>query len=342
MTTLVTGASGFIGLALVRELVARGEAVRALVRRTSDVAPLRELHIELAYADIREEALWPAVEGCERIYHLAAMLRLPRKRRRQPRPEAQMALVNVEGTRLVLGAARDHRVAKVVHVSSVAAIGEAPGETANETTRHRGYFYSEYERTKYLAEQEAQEAAGRGLTVVPVCPSIVVGPGERDALAEVVARFLNWGRSIWLPDPVLPLVGLDDTVVGLMRAMERGLSARRYILNSENLRLTEFLSLVAEAAGVQQRAYPLPAWAWSLPAGFLYRVTGALGPQRLHYWLTRAIHGAAFDAPRARDGLEVRFTPIREVLPGMLVSLVERGLVRRELPGLATQMVRPE
>jgi len=82
----------------------------------------------------------------------------------------------------------------------------------------------------------------------------------------------------------------------------------------------------------------LPAWAWSLPAGFLYRVTGALGPQRLHYWLTRAIHGAAFDAPRARDGLEVRFTPIREVLPGMLESMVERGMVRRPLPGLAIKV----
>jgi nucleoside-diphosphate-sugar epimerase len=244
----------------------------------------------------------------------------------------QMAWVNVEGTRLILGAARDHHVEKVVHVSSVAAIGYRPGEMANETTQHRGYFFSEYERTKYLGEQEAMEAAATGLRV-PAVRASSWGPGSAMP-CRPCNRFLNWGRSVWLPDPLIPLVGLEDTVDGLIRAMDRGLSARRYILNAENIHLTDFLTMVAEVAGVPQRAYPLPSCAWSTPAGALRAFTGAMGPQRLHYWLTRAMYGAAFDAPRARDGLEVHFTPVREVLPAMLASMVERGLVRRPLPGL--------
>jgi dihydroflavonol-4-reductase len=323
MTVLVTGGAGFIGGKLVRELLARGETVRLLDLRASSATHLADLGAEIVEGDVlSDDQVREALDGCERLFHVAALFRMWRPDRRS------YHRVNVEGTRNVLEIALDIGVRKAVFTSSAVTIGEARGQVGHETTSHREYFLSEYERSKYLGEQVAFEACVRGLPLVVVNPTSVYGPGQTAHMTGAISRFLN-GRLPAIVDAELNFVYVDDVVAGHLRAMERGQVGERYILGGENSSLGQFLALAAEMAGVHSKPRSVPAYlvksvAWVLDA--VSHVT------RRRPWVSidearTAAHSFLFDTRKAREELGLECTSLREGLQRTISWLRDEGLV---------------
>jgi dihydroflavonol-4-reductase len=245
--SLVTGATGFVGSAVARALLAAGGKVRVLARPGGDRRNLAGLDVEIAEGRLEDPAsLAAAVAGCETVYHVAADYRLW-----VPDPAA-MFRANVDGTVALMQAALAAGVARVVYTSSVATLGLVPGGVADEDTPSRAAdMIGPYKASKFAAEAAVRElVAARGLPAVIVNPSTPVGPGDirptpTGRLIVEAAR----GRMPGYVDTGLNLVHVDDVARGHLLAAARGEIGRRYILGGENLALSAILAAVAEAVG---------------------------------------------------------------------------------------------
>lgn len=264
MTVLVTGASGFVGSAVVRALIGRGEAVRVLLRPNADRRNLDGLAVEPAVGDLTDpESLSRAAAGCSGLYHVAADYRLWTRR-----PE-EMTAANVDGTRNVMRAALDAGVARIVYTSSVATLGYRPdGTPADEDTPSSlADMIGPYKRSKFLAEQAVDRmVADDGLPAVIVNPSTPVGPG--DVKPTPTGRMIveaAAGRMPAFVDTGLNIVHVDDVADGHLRAFDRGAVGRRYVLGGEDMTLRQILAGIAGIVG-------RPAPKVSLPHGLLMPV----------------------------------------------------------------------
>jgi dihydroflavonol-4-reductase len=247
MTTLVTGATGFLGNHVARQLVTRGERVRALVRPSSQLRALEGVAAEHVVGDLRDAAsLAAALEGVEGVFHVAADYRLWARR-----PE-EIYQSNVEGTRNLLEAAHRSGVERFVYTSTVGTIAvPRPGSLPNEETRAElREMIGHYKRSKFLAEQEALRAAARGLPVVIVNPTTPVGPGDwkPTPTGRLILDFMR-GRMPAYVDTGLNLVPVEDAARGHLLAAERGRVGQRYILGGLNLTLKEILRMLSGVTG---------------------------------------------------------------------------------------------
>lgn len=265
MKVLVTGATGFIGANLVRELLADGEPVCALVRPGSDRRNLTGLDVELAEGDLRDPAsLGAALKGVSLLYHVAADYRLWA---RDPR---ELYASNVEGTRNILEAARAEGVERVVYTSSVGTLGlPNDGRPGTETTPvGLDQMVGPYKRSKFLAEREAERFAGEGLDVVIVNPSAPVGRWDRKPTptGKMIVDYLR-GRMFASLDTGLNLVHVRDVARGHILAARKGRSSEKYVLGCRNLRLREIFGLLAKLTGIPAPRLRIPyAVAWTTAA----------------------------------------------------------------------------
>jgi dihydroflavonol-4-reductase len=323
MTVLVTGGAGYIGGELTKRLLGRGEEVRVLDLKVDESSHLARLGAELLKGDIRSPGdVRGALKGCDRLYHVAALFRMWQRDRRRYQD------VNVEGTRNVLENALEMQISRVVYTSSAVTIGEADGQLGEENTVHRGYFLSDYERSKYSAEGLALDLCQRGLPLVVLNPTTVYGPGQTTHMTGALARFLR-GRLPVVVDTRLNFVYIDDVVEGHLFAMERGEVGRRYILGGENGSLLEFLSLGAEIAGVSRRPRAVPAPLVTASARAL-DVVSCLSGRRPWVSLDEArtaSHSFIFDTHRAREELGLDRTPLRTGLERTVRWLRQEGLI---------------
>jgi dihydroflavonol-4-reductase len=245
--SLVTGATGFVGSAVARALLARGRRVRVLARPNSDRRNLGGLAVEIAEGAMEDpRSLARAVAGCRYVYHVAADYRIW-----VPDP-APMFRANVEGTRDLLTAALEAGAERVVYTSSVATLGLVPGGSATEETPSSvDDMIGPYKRSKFAAEQVARGLAReRGLPVVIVNPSTPVGPG--DIKPTPTGRLIVEAARGQMPafvDTGLNIVHVDDVAEGHLAAAENGRIGERYILGGENMALAEILAEVAQAVG---------------------------------------------------------------------------------------------
>jgi dihydroflavonol-4-reductase len=254
MTTLVTGSTGLVGSHVTRLLVERGDAVRALVRERSPLDVLDGLDVELAYGDVLDRrSVRSAMRGVQRVFHVAGVTSL--------RMSADSVFaVNVGGTRIVLEEAQRAGVARVVHTSSVAAVGPAPrGSTADEAQVFRaGRYGLPYVNAKHEAELEAMRLAAHGLPVVIVNPAHVFGAGDRHrSSTELVRRFLR-GQIPAYVDGALNIVDAEDVARGHLLADERGEVGERYILGNRNFTLDRLFADLARLSGIEPPAVKLP------------------------------------------------------------------------------------
>ena len=254
MTTLVTGATGLVGSHLTRRLVERGDSVRALVREQSPLGEISGLEIEVVHGDVLDRrSVRRAMRGVQRVFHAAGLTSL--------RASADTTFaVNVGGTRIVLEEALRAGVARVVHTSSVAAVGPAlRGSTADEGQVFRaGRFGLPDVNAKHEGELEAMRMAAHGLPVVVVNPAHVFGAGDRHrSSTELVRRFLC-GQIPAYVDGALNVVDADDVARGHLLADERGVVGERYILGNRNFTLDRLFADLARLSGVEPPALKLP------------------------------------------------------------------------------------
>jgi dihydroflavonol-4-reductase len=323
---LVTGGTGFLGRAIVERLVGSGEPVRALARSEASARALAELGAEPVQGDILDlEALASAMRGCDLVYHAAGANAFCV---RDPSP---MFEVNVEGSRTVVRAAAHAGVRRVVYTSSAATLGEASGTIGAEESPHRGWFLSNYERSKFEAEQAVFAAAREaGVELVCLNPASVQGPGRATGSARLLLDYVN-GRLKAVVDSKLSLVDIADCTQGHLLAGSRGKPGERYVLSGATLTVREGLALVARIAGIERPLRTLPpsvAMAVATAAEALAWIRRDT-PRICRELARTLVHGHAYDGSKAARALGLRYTPIEETLRRTIDWWVEQRLVHR-------------
>jgi dihydroflavonol-4-reductase len=326
---LVTGATGFVGANVARELLREGATVRVLARPSGDRRAIDGLNVEICEGDLVDPAsIRRAVQGAATVYHVAADYRLWAKH-----PE-EIYRANVEGTRAVLQAAADAGVKRVVYTSSVGALGipkdGTPGTEATPVTL--ADMVGPYKASKFLAEQVALGFALKGLPVVIVNPSTPIGPWDvkPTPTGQMVVDFLQ-GRMFATVDTGLNIVHVRDVARGHLLAAERGRVGEKYILGNANFTLTEIGLLLAEVAGSRAPRARIPyAVAW-LAAGCMEvaaRVTGS-APRVPLTAVRMSRKRMFFSAAKAVRELGLPQTDVRTALHDAAEWFVEHGYATR-------------
>lgn len=256
MKALVTGATGFVGAAVVRALIKAGVEVRVLARRDSDFSNLQQFTIDRAYGDLRDkDSLRRALAGCGQLYHVAAHYAL------WARNPAIFYDVNVTGTKNLMEAARDVGTERIVYCSTIGAIGLPPGGGlgTEDTPVSLEQMAGHYKRSKYLAEQEVLTLAKQGLPVVIVNPSAPVGEGDvkPTPTGQMIVEFMK-GRMPAYIETGMNIVDVDDVAAGHLLAMQKGRIGERYILGTKNLMLRDIFEILSRLTGVAMPSVKLP------------------------------------------------------------------------------------
>ena len=316
MTTLLTGASGFVGSAVLRRLLEAQHDVRVLLRPRADQRNLEGLEVEVRTGDLTDRtSLERAVKGCSALFHAAADYRLW-----VPRP-AEVFAANVDGTRDLMEAAGNAGVTRIVYTSSVATLGHfADGRPADETAAATANdMIGPYKESKYLAEKAVRRMAKTdGFPVVIVNPSTPLGP--RDLKPTPTGRMIveaASGRMSAYVDTGLNIVHVDDVADGHLLAFERGELGERYILGGENMSLREILLEISDITGGPPPRFALPH-ALVFPIACLAEVWNRLSRARNPLMTLDGVRMARrrmyFSAAKARRELGYSPRPAREAL----------------------------
>ncbi|HEV2245740.1 MAG TPA: hopanoid-associated sugar epimerase [Terriglobia bacterium] len=332
MISLVTGASGFVGSHVARTLAERGEKVRVLVRPQSSLLALEGVPVEKVYGDLRDPAsLVPAVDGVDRVFHIAADYRLGAARPREIYDS------NVTGTRNLLEAAGRVGVQRIVVTSSVATIAVDRGDTLPNESTDAGIeeMIGHYKRSKLLAEKEALKAANQGVPVVVVNPTTPVGPGDwkPTPTGQVIVDFLN-GRIPAYVETGLNWVPVEDVALGHWMAAERGRVGERYILGGRNMMLKEVLDTLARISGRPSPRLRLPH-SIAMAAGYADQVFSRMlnrQPRIPLEGVRMARHKMFVDSSKAAAELGFNAGPVEAALERAVAWYIQHGYVNNNRP----------
>ena len=327
-TVLVTGASGFVGSAVARALIARGEPVRLLVRAASPRTNVEGLDAEVAVGDLLDAAsLAPAMAGVRRLYHVAADYRL------WARDPEEIVRHNREGTANVMRAAQAAGVERIVYCSSVATLslkGLAPGAASDETRPLTPQTaIGAYKRSKVVAERlvEAMVADG-GLPAVIVNPSTPIGP--RDVKPTPTGRIIveaATGRMPAFVDTGLNIAHVDDIAAGHLLAMDKGRVGERYVLGGQDVELRDLLAEIARLSGRKPPTIALPRgplFPLAAAAEAVAQVTGR-EPFVTRDALRMAAYKMFFSSAKAKAELGYSARPWREAVGDAYAWFVAQG-----------------
>lgn len=315
MHTFVTGGTGFIGGAVVRCLLESGHTVRALVRPGAVTRQLDGLPVHRITGDLSDAAnLQQAMTGCEWVFHVAALYSYSRYH------WEDFYQTNVEGTRRMLEAARRAQVERFIYTSSVATLGFNPDHTpaTEDTPSTLEDRIGPYQRSKFLAEALARDAAHQGAPVVIVNPSAPVGAGDHKPTptGQIIVDWLH-GRMFGYVDTGLNIVDVDVVAQGHLLAAERGRVGERYILGGENLTLKQILDLLDAIDDHPRARLHIPhavAQAWSYVERALARINPRHIPAATPEKVRLSRRYEFFDPGKAVRELGLPQTPAREAL----------------------------
>jgi dihydroflavonol-4-reductase len=326
MKTLVTGANGFLGSAIMRRLLKAGHDVKVLIRAQSDRRNLKNLPVEICEGDLRDTAsIKRAVNGCDNLFHVAADYRLW-----IPDPEVMYA-TNVTGTQSLILAAAEAGLKRMVYTSSVATLGLNPdGSPADENTASSlPEMTGHYKRSKFLAEQAVQRLTDQHkLPLVIVNPSTPIGPCDikptptgciiLDTLLGRMPAYVNTGLNV---------VHADDVARGHLLAFDSGQAGERYVLGGENMTLLQILEIIDELTGKKSRRIRL-SHNLVLPAAWVMEKTAAYTgkePRATIDSVRMAKNKMFFSSAKAIRELNYSYRPAKEAIKDAILWFRENG-----------------
>jgi len=317
MKIFVTGATGYIGNNLAKRLAAEGHTIYALCRSAEKASLLAHDNVKICDGDITDiKSVRTAMSGCEQVYHLAAYARVWAK------DTSQYYLLNVEGTKNVLDAARELGIEKIVVTSTAGVLGPSGDRPVKEDDERIGNILNEYEETKTQSEILCKDYCNKyNMHIVIVNPPRVYGPGvesESNGVTRLV-RFYLAGKWKIIPgdgNGTGSYVHVDDVVNGHILAMEKGRSGERYILSGVNISYKDFFSLLAIVSGKKVNLYPLPVWMMML-AGYAImgyaKVTGK-PPLITPKWIRKYLYNWSLSCEKAQRELGYTYRSLEEGL----------------------------
>jgi len=324
-TVLVTGGTGFIGSNLCERLRTRGCRVRILRRQGSDLRAIAGIDVEHRIGDILDPAsLCTAVAGCDTVFHAAALVTFRKKKR------AEQFEVNVRGTQNVVQACLSAGVGRLVHVSSIAAIGHSEdGSPATEETPYNWGATSAYRHTKHLGEEEVQTGIAQGLSAVIVNPSVVLGERDIRFHGGEIIRLVRKGMIPLYVDGGINVARVGDVVEGMIAAAEWGKAGERYILGGENLTYKEVFVRAARLVGGRAPFARLPSPLLRISARVVERVFEMVGadPPLTEEMVEGTTRYNWYSSEKAVRYLGYRITPFDEAVLAAYRWYKDNGLL---------------
>ncbi|MBT9313887.1 NAD-dependent epimerase/dehydratase family protein [Leptothoe spongobia] len=320
MKALVTGANGFTGSHLVQLLVAQGNDVVGLVRRTSDLSRLADLDVQLVYGDITNaDALNQAMADVDVVFHIAACVDLGIV------DAARMERVNVEGTRTVLTAIRAQpNPPKLVYCSTIGIYGDTAGKVIDETyQRTQEGFSSAYDETKFKAQQLVNQHVADGFSAVSLMSGGIFGADDPH-FGPVIKLFLQGRLPIWPGcDRITGIVHVDDLVQAMLLAAEKAPSGEHFIISAGELSIGEMFNILGDAAGVKAPVDAPKSLVRLIgglldPIGKAFSWNAPLNNELVHYIYDRCVR---ISGEKARRDLGWQPRSIPEILTGIVKEL---------------------
>jgi len=319
----VTGGSGFVGGAVVDHLVDSGADVRALARSEMSADRVAERGATPVIGDVSDhEALVAGMSGCDVTFHVAGVNTMC------PSDPGAMYRTNVDGVRVVVAAAAEAGVRRIILTSSAATIGELEGTVANEETAHAGVFLSHYARSKYLGELAFFEEASRwGIEAVAVNPSSVQGPGRASGSTLILRLALNMKQPVAV-NTTLSIVDVDDCANAHLLAAERGMDGSRYLISGASITVSEAVVVLAKIVDRPIEPIMIPRTLASLAYPLVAMAGLVRGDRPICVEMLRTLlHGHRFDVSRSINDLGVSYAPIAETFERSVRWLAQEGLV---------------
>jgi dihydroflavonol-4-reductase len=330
-TILVTGASGFLGSRLVKQLVARGETVKGFVRAGSNLGMLQGLpkdRFALAYGDVLvEDTVYRALSGCNRLIHVAGNFSMW-----SPNPESILAPA-VLGTKNVLAATQKRKIERIVITSSVGVLGVADGPTTLDESHAFNVVDPEvYYLSKLRADEVVKEAITEGLPIIRVLPSALFGPGDWKPTpnGRLLLDYLRRSPDFHVPvfDGGFNLVDVDDIAMGHVLALERGRPGERYILGGDNVTYEQLFSTLSDLTGLSAPGRHMGLATWGLIAIFFKlwaRWNGEVPPVTYKLLKHRIDKYSWVSSEKAERELGYRHRPHRETLDRSIRWYLKNG-----------------
>jgi dihydroflavonol-4-reductase len=324
---LVTGANGFLGSWLVRRLVEEGHQVFSLVRKSSDLSDLKDIKTEYVYGDVTNiHSLLDACKGMDSVFHLAGLIAYKKSERKR------MEAINVGGTANVIEACRIHKVRRLVHLSSVVAVGAGftPSQILNEQSEfnveslHLGYF-----DTKRAAEKLVTTACQKKqIDAVILNPSTIYGPGDAKKGSRKTQLKVARGKFRFFTSGGVSIVAVQDAVDGIISAWKKGITGERYILSGDNITIKHLFELIAELASVPAPKTLMPSAVLHAIgfAGDLAHKVGLSSPvSQENAWTATMFHW--FDNSKAKAELDFNPRPAKEAIAQSVQWMKDNGLL---------------
>ena len=319
MRAYVTGATGFIGSRVARALMDRGWDVTVLARKPERAVELAQAGARIAIGDITEPAsLSASMPGHDAVFHLAAWYAIG------VRDAARMEQINVGGTENVLNAAAAAAIPRIVHCSTIAALGSVPGGAiSDETDVHQGSYGSNYEETKLRAHQIASERASAGAPIVIVMPGATYGPGD-ESMVGVLLKLYAKGLLVACPfqETGLSWVHVEDVADGMVRAFEKGEPGEGYILGGDNESIGGMFARIKPLTG-KRAPMKMPNWLVKagLPVGPLIARMLKQEPDLLKEGLTSLNGSWMYSSKKAETSIGYHYRSIEEGIPPVIAAL---------------------
>lgn len=316
MRYFITGATGFIGGCLARELVKRGHQVNALVRNPAKATDLRALGIDIYQGDITDRgSIVGAMRGVDGVFHVAGWYKVGAKNK------SEAAAINIDGTRNVLEIMRDLEIPKGVYTSTLAINSDTRGAVVDETYEFSGEHLSEYDRTKAVAHREvALPLIRAGLPLVIVMPGLVYGKDDPSATGVALRDYLRRRLPMLPQKTAFAWALVDDVVEGHLLAMERGKPGESYIIAGEVMTYLDAMNIAEQITGVPPSKITAPPALFKLMSA-LVKPFDALLPDAYTSEGLRVVAGVTYLGSNAKARRELGYNPrpldvgLRDVLP---------------------------